>query len=98
MSLRGRGNRPANPSLTSLIVGIIFIIVNTAMCCASINYGFLFGGIFIIFPVAGIVNAIKGIRENGLNGMCIAGLVLNIVGTIEALILIVLGLLSKFLA
>ena len=43
MSLRGRGNRPANPSLTSLIVGIIFIIVNTAMCCASINYGFLFG-------------------------------------------------------
>lgn len=94
---RKKGKKPANPSLSALIIGIIFMIVNSIMCCASLNYGFLFGGIFIIFPVAGIVNAVQGLKEGGNKVQCIIGLVCNIIGGIEALILIVLGIVGKFL-
>lgn len=97
---KNKRQKEANPALTALLCGVIFSIVNSIMCCiTAMGSGFLFGGIFIIFPIAGIVNAFQGMKLEGSKKVqSIIGLILSIIGALEALILIILGIVGKFLA
>ncbi len=87
-----------NPALSSLITGIIMNILNLIMCCVFFfGDSFLFGGIFLIFPILGIINGVKGIKL-GQGALAIAGLVLNIFATLGGLGFTILGIISKFMA
>ena len=84
-----------NPGLGSLILGIIMNVVNLGMTCAAFSgIGMLYGGIFIIFPIIGITNAVKGIKS-GQGVIAIIGLILNIIATIGAILLAGLGIWAK---
>lgn len=87
-----------NPGLSSLILGIIMNVVNLVMTCVMFTTGYmLFGGIFVIFPIIGIANGVKGIRL-GQGLVAIIALILNIIATIGALILAVLGIIGNAMA
>jgi len=84
--------------LTSFIIGIIFLIVNCGVLLLAMNgFPFVFGGIFIIFPIVGIASAIKAFKIDGVQRILgIIGLILNLFSGLEAVILIILGIISKF--
>lgn len=79
--------------LSSLIIGIIFNVVNCVMLFLPV---YLFGGIFIIFPLVGFVKGINGIKSGGLQLVLgIFGIVLNIIAFLGALGFVIIGILSK---
>ena len=79
--------------LWALVIGVIFNIVNCVMLFLPV---YLFGGIFVIFPVVGFVKGINGIKLGGVQTILgIIGLVLNVIAFLGALGFVILGLLSK---
>ena len=79
--------------LCALVIGVIFNIVNCVMLFLPV---YLFGGIFVIFPVVGFVKGINGIKLGGVQTILgIIGLVLNVIAFLGALGFVILGLLSK---
>ena len=83
--------------LTSFIIGLIFLIVNCGVLVLAMSgFPFVFGGIFIIFPIAGIAGAIKAFKLDGAQRILgIIGLILNVFSGLEAIILIILGVIAK---
>jgi len=82
-------------AITSIIIGAIFNVANLIMTCmAFFGPGFIFGGIFILFPIAGLSQAIAGLKGD-YRIAAIIGLVLNAFATLGSLGLIILGVLGK---
>lgn len=70
-------------------------VVNMVMTCVMFSTGYmLFGGIFVIFPILGISSGVKGIKA-GQGPIAIAGLILNIIATVGALILALIGIIGN---
>ena len=84
--------------LTAFIIGLIFLFVNCGVLVLAMSgLPFVFGGIFIIFPIAGIASSIKAFKLDGAQRILgIIGLILNLLSGLEAVILIIMGLISKF--
>ena len=90
MGNRGNGDKEG---LWSLVIGVIFNIVNCVMVFLPV---YLFGGIFVIFPVIGFVKGINGIKLGGVQTILgIIGMVLNAIAFLGALGFVILGILSK---
>ena len=90
MRTRGEGDKEG---LWSLVIGVIFNIVNCVMVFLPV---YLFGGIFVIFPILGFVKGINGIKLGGIQTVLgIIGLVLNAIAFLGALGFLILGILSK---
>lgn len=86
-------NASDKDGLWSLVIGAIFNVVNCVMLVLPV---YLFGGIFIIFPILGIVKGISGIKLGGIQTILgIIGIVLNILAFLGAAIFLILGILSK---
>lgn len=86
-----------NPALGALILGIIMNIVNVVMVCLAFTKDFMmYGGIFVIFPILGIANSAKGIKQ-GQGILGIIALILNIIATLGAIGLAILGIWAKTL-
>ncbi|MBQ7765892.1 MAG: hypothetical protein IJ397_03495 [Lachnospiraceae bacterium] len=84
-----------NPGLGSVILGAVMNVVNLGMVCAMFSgIGMLYGGIFVIFPILGITNAVKGIKM-GQGPIAIVGLVLNIFAVIGAAALALFGIVAN---
>ena len=66
--------------LSSLIIGLIFLVVNCGILGLALSgFPFVFGGIFIIFPIAGLVSAFQAFKLDGAQRiMGIVGLILAI--------------------
>lgn len=87
-----------NPGLSSLIIGIIMNIVNMVMTCVMLFSGYmLFGGLFIIIPIAGIASSVKGIKL-GQGPIAIIALILNIIATLGSLLLTAIGIFFKVMS
>lgn len=91
--------KPETNGLTSLLIGLIFTVINCVMTGLLLSGStFVFGGIFIIFPIWGLVSGIKAFKAEGAQKiMGIIGFILNIFTTIGAAIFFVLGIISKFI-
>ena len=90
MGKRGAGDKEG---LWSLVIGVIFNIVNCVMVFMPV---YLFGGIFIIFPAVGFVKGIAGIKLGGVQTILgIIGMVLNAIAFLGALGFLIIGILSK---
>ena len=90
MGNRGNGDKEG---LWSLVIGVIFNIVNCVMVFLPV---YLFGGIFVIVPILGFVKGINGIKLGGIQTVLgIIGLVLNAIAFLGALGFLILGILSK---
>ncbi len=83
--------------LSSLIVGGIFLVLNCIMLgLALTGNGFLFGGILILVPIAGIITGFTALKQGGSQKiMGIIGILLNAFNTLVSIAVILLGLLSK---
>ena len=82
--------------LSSLLIGIIFLVVNCAMLgMAFFGPGFLYGGIFIIVPICGLVSGFKAVKEDNQRVLGIVGIILNAINTLSSLGIIILGFISK---
>jgi len=89
----GRNGSGDKEGLWSLVIGVIFNVVNCVMLFLPV---YLFGGIFVIFPIFGFVKGIKGIKLGGIQTVLgIIGLVLNAIAFLGALGFVLLGILSK---
>ena len=90
MRTRGEGDKEG---LWSLVIGVIFNIVNCVMVFLPV---YLFGGIFVIFPILGFVKGINGIKLGGIQTVLgIIGIVLNAFAFLGALGFLIVGILSK---
>ena len=90
MGRRGAGDKEG---LWSLIIGVIFNVVNCVMLFLPV---YLFGGIFVIFPIFGIIKGVAGIKLGGIQTVLgIIGIILNVIAFLGALGFVILGLLSK---
>lgn len=91
--------KPEKNGAASLVIGIIFTVVNCAMGISLLNGGrFIFGGLFAIVPIVGLVCGIKAFKEEGSQKiMGIIGFILNIFTTIGAVAFLILGIISKFI-
>lgn len=91
-------SKPAKNGLTSLIIGIIFTIVNCVMGISLLSGNvFVFGGIFIIFPILGLINGIQAFKAEGAQKiMGIFGFILNVFTTLGALLFVIAGIIAKF--
>ena len=88
----GRGATDKD-GLWSLIIGVIFNVVNCVMLVLPV---YLFGGIFVIFPIFGFIKGINGIKTGGIQTVLgIIGLVLNAIAFLGALGFLIVGILSK---
>ena len=83
--------------LTSLIIGIIFTVLNCGMgTSAWLGGPFLFGGLLIILPIYGVVAAFGAFKQDGAQKVLgIFGLILNIIAALVALVIIILGFIAK---
>lgn len=83
--------------LTSLIIGIIFTVLNCGMGTSALLGGpFLFGGLLIILPIYGVVAAFGAFKQDGAQKVLgIFGLILNIIAALVALVIIILGFIAK---
>ena len=83
--------------LTSLIIGIIFTVLNYGMGTSALLGGpFLFGGLLIILPIYGVVAAFGAFKQDGAQKVLgIFGLILNIIAALVALVIIILGFIAK---
>ncbi|MCR4930625.1 MAG: hypothetical protein K5988_11605 [Lachnospiraceae bacterium] len=83
--------------LTSLIIGLIFTLLNCGMGTSALLGGpFIFGGLLIILPIYGVVAAFGAFKQDGGQKiMGIFGLILNIIAALVALVIIILGFISK---
>lgn len=86
----------AKKAKTSLILGIVLCVLNLGMICSTLlGGGFLYGGLFIVFAIIGIQNGVQG-KNSPKKGMATAGLVLNIVALVVAVLFVILGIVLKF--
>lgn len=91
--------KQANPLKSSLIMGIISNVLNLIMTCVIFTTGyFAAGGIFIIFPISGLVSGFQALKQNGMSPVLIVSFILNAIGTLGALGFIVLLVINKALA
>lgn len=85
-----------NPAVSALILGIISNILNCIMTIVALwSGGFVFGGIFIILPIAGIANSATALKAGISRPLAIVSLILNIIGTIVAGIFVLVGIIGK---
>ena len=91
--------KPSKDGLTSFLIGIIFLLVNCGMGTSALLGGwFIFGGWLIILPIFGVVKAFGAFKQEGAQKVLgIFGLILNGISALVALVIIVLGFLSKIL-
>lgn len=58
---------------------------------------FLYGGLFVIIAIVGIQNGVQG-KNSPKKGMAIAGMVLNIIALVVAVLFVLLGIVLKFMS
>lgn len=88
----------AKKAKTSLILGIILCVLNLGMICSTLlGGGFLYGGLFVIIAIVGIQNGVQG-KNSPKKGMAIAGMVLNIIALVVAVLFVLLGIVLKFMS
>lgn len=87
----------AKKAKTSLIMGIVLCVLNLGMICSTLlGGGFLYGGLFIIIAIVGIQNGVQG-KNSPQKGMAVAGMVLNIIALVVAVLFVLLGIVLKFM-
>lgn len=86
----------AKRASSSLVWGIVTLIVNLIMMCSMLMGGpFLFGGILCIGPIVGISHSATG--WNSVNhGKAVAGRVCSIISLVLGIIILIVGLISRF--
>lgn len=89
----------ANPQTSALVLGIISNVLNLIMTCVIFTTGyFVAGGIFIIFPISGLISGFQALKQNGMSPALIVSFILNAIGTLGALGFIILLFLNKAFA
>lgn len=77
-----------NPGLSSLIFGIIANILNLLVVCLLFTTDTIYNSLYlIIISIAGIVNAIRGMKL-GQGVLAIIGLIANIIAVLGSLVLL----------
>lgn len=83
--------RNANPTSSSLILGIISNVFNLIMTCVMFSTGyFIAGWISVVFPIYGLINSFKALKLNGMSGMLIASFILNAIGLLGGIVFLIL--------
>ena len=91
--------KQANPLKSSLIMGIISNVLNLVMTCVYFTTdAFAAGGIFIIFPISGLISGFQALKQNGMSPILIVSFILNAIGTLWALGFIILLFIYKAFA
>lgn len=86
----------ANPQTSALVLGIISNVLNLIMTCVMFTADVVaVGGIFIVFPIYGFVNAFKALKQNGMNAIIIVSFILNAIGMLGALGFVVIYILAR---
>lgn len=80
-----------NPVVGAIICGIISNIANLIMTCVMFSSGsFLYGGLFIVVPISGLINAIVSIKQgSGIVG--IIAIILNAIGILGSAAFLILA-------